>query len=105
MHYQCLIVDDEKALADSTCEYFNLFGVSTVAVYDAKSCLHIIDEHTIDVILLDVNLEETSGFDLCQKLRKKTDILILFISARQSDDYIRKPYSLSILLAKLMVQP
>ena len=35
MKYDCLIIDDEKLLADSTAEYFNLFGVQTAVVYDA----------------------------------------------------------------------
>ena len=75
----------------------------------------ILKNNTVDLILLDINLGETSGFDLCQALRKTTQIPILFISARQSDDdillalhiggddYIRKPYSLHILLAKVKV--
>ncbi len=36
MTYQCLIIDDEKLLADSTAEYFNLFGVKTAAVYSEE---------------------------------------------------------------------
>ena len=35
--YNCLIIDDEKVLADSTAEYFNLFGVKTLAVYGAET--------------------------------------------------------------------
>ena len=38
MRYDCLIIDDEKLLADSTAEYFNLFGVSTAAVYSVSQC-------------------------------------------------------------------
>ena len=38
MKYDCLIVDDEKLLADSTREYLNLFEVNTAVVYDAQSC-------------------------------------------------------------------
>ena len=38
MKYNCLIIDDEKVLADSTAEYFNLFGVGTKAVYGADDC-------------------------------------------------------------------
>lgn len=113
MRYNCLIVDDEKVLADSTAEYFNLFGVSTVAVYAADSCRGFLREHAADLILLDINLEAESGFELCKELRKTTDIPILFISARTSDDdkivalglggddYIQKPYSLGVLLAKV----
>lgn len=113
MHYQCLIVDDEKPLAESTAEYFTLFDVQTAAVFDAASALAFLKEHSVDVILLDINLQESSGFDLCKILRKETQVPILFISARQSDDdivlalniggddYIKKPYSLSVLLAKV----
>ena len=113
MNYDCLIVDDEEALSQSTCEYFNMFEVRACWVADAKGCLRFFDEHTTDLILLDINLGGTSGFDLCRHLREITSIPILFISARQSDDdmllalsiggddYIQKPYSLSVLLAKV----
>lgn len=115
MHYNCLIIDDENPLAESTTEYFNLFSVTTAAVPDAKACLSFLQTNTVDIILLDINLEHSSGFDLCRTLRQTTQIPILFISARQSDDdilvalniggddYIRKPYSLSVLLAKVKV--
>lgn len=115
MHYNCLIVDDEEPLAESTAEYFNLFGVLSAAVYDADSCLTFLKANTVDLILLDINLKHSSGFELCRSLRDITQVPILFISARQSDDdillalniggddYIRKPYSLSVLLAKVKV--
>lgn len=115
MTYDCLIVDDEKELANATCEYFEMFDVSTIVAFDAKECLQVLEEHQIKVILLDINLGADSGFTLCKSLREKTDIPILFISARQSDDdvlialniggddYIKKPYSLSVLLAKVKV--
>jgi two-component system response regulator RegX3 len=115
MKYDCLIVDDEEALSQSTCEYFNMFGVSAFWVADAEGCLSFFREHTADLILLDINLGRSSGFDLCKRLREMTTVPLLFISARQSDDdmllalsiggddYIRKPYSLSVLLAKVKV--
>ena len=68
-----------------------------------------------DLILLDINLGDGSGFDVCKKLREDMQLPILFISARQSDDdvlialsiggddYVKKPYSLSVLLAKVKV--
>ncbi len=113
MKYNCLIVDDEKVLADSTAEYFNLFGVNTLAVYGADGCRSFFKDNTAELILLDINLEDGSGFDLCRKLRQTTNIPILFISARTSDDdkivalniggddYVQKPYSLGVLLAKV----
>jgi two-component system response regulator RegX3 len=113
MKYDCLLVDDEEALSGSTCEYFKLFEVSAFWAPDAAACLRFFKEHTADLILLDINLGCSSGFDLCKRLRAETDIPILFISARQSDDdkllalsiggddYIQKPYSLAVLLAKV----
>jgi two-component system response regulator RegX3 len=115
MKYDCLIVDDEIELAKATCEYFEMFDVKTVVVTNALECMEIINSNQVKVILLDINLGNDSGFSLCKMIREKTNIPILFISARQSDDdvlialniggddYIKKPYSLSILLAKVKV--
>lgn len=115
MEYDCLVIDDEKLLADSTVEYFNLSGVKSAAVYDALSCWKFLHENTVRILLLDINLGGDSGFQLCQELRRETQIPILFISARTSDDdklvafhiggddYVEKPYSLSVLLAKVKV--
>ncbi|MDE7305879.1 MAG: response regulator transcription factor [Clostridia bacterium] len=113
MKYNCLIIDDEKMLADSTAEYFNLFGVNTLAVYGADGCREFFKDNTAELILLDINLGNGSGFDLCKQLRETTNVPILFISARTSDDdkivalniggddYVQKPYSLGVLLAKV----
>ncbi len=113
MKYDCLIIDDEKLLADSTAEYFNLFGVSTKVCYGAEDCLNFFKNNSVDIILLDINLGDGSGFELCKELRKSTLIPILFVSARTSDDdkiialniggddYVQKPYSLGVLLAKV----
>lgn len=113
MDYDCLIVDDEEALAQSTCDYFNLFDVKSAWVGDAQGCLEFLQQNRSEVILLDINLPGSSGFTLCKQLRQMGDMPILFISARTSDDdqilalgiggddYIQKPYSLSVLLAKV----
>lgn len=113
MNYDCLITDDEKLLADRTAEYFNLFGVKTALAYSASDCRNFFKENTAKLLLLDINLGDGSGFVLCKELRETTEIPILFISARTSDDdqiialsiggddYIQKPYSLSVLLAKV----
>ena len=113
MKYDCLIIDDEELLSESTCEYFNTFGVSAKWVADTEACAGFFRENSAGLILLDINLGKSSGFELCKKLRETTDIPILFISARTSDDdmllalniggddYIQKPYSLSVLLAKV----
>lgn len=115
MHYHCLIVDDETELAKMTAEYFNMFEVSTAYVESGEECFAWLKENTADLILLDINLGDGSGFDVCKKLREEMQLPILFVSARQSDDdvlialsiggddYVKKPYSLSVLLAKVKV--
>ena len=115
MNCDCLIVDDEVELAKATCEYFEMFGVRCAYVTNADDCMSFTENNSVKLILLDINLGEDSGFVLCKALREKTDVPILFISARQSDDdvlialniggddYIKKPYSLSVMLAKVKV--
>lgn len=115
MDYSVLIIDDEVELADSTAEYFNMFDIKSCAVYTAQAALDFFRTNTTRLILLDINLGNSSGFELCKRLRKDFDIPILFISARSSDDdmvialniggddYITKPYSLNVLYAKVKV--
>ena len=115
MHYDCLIVDDESELAKMTAEYFEMFDIRTQYVDSAASCFEFFKGNEADMILLDINLGDGSGFEVCKRIREEYQLPILFISARQSDDdvlialsiggddYIKKPYSLSVLLAKVKV--
>ncbi len=115
MQYNCLIVDDEEELAKMTAEYFRMFDISTAYVTGTNACYDFLEKNTVDLMLLDINLGDGSGFDICKKVREKYQLPILFISARQSDDdvlvalstggddYIKKPYSLAVLLAKVKI--
>ena len=115
MRYDCLIIDDEKELCNNTAEYFNMFDVKTAAVYSSAEAEAFLRENETSLVLLDINLSDGSGFELCKKIRQTLNIPILFISARNTDDdkiialniggddYIEKPYSLGVLLAKVKV--
>lgn len=115
MNYDCLIIDDEKELANNTRDYFNLFGVNTYALYSVDEAEAFLDGNVVSLILLDINLQDGSGFDLCKYIRQSKQIPILFVSARNTDDdkiialniggddYIEKPYSMGVLLAKVKV--
>ena len=115
MIYDCLVIDDEECLLDATSEYLNLSGISTVTADSVEKCFEVLSKNRVKLILLDINLGNESGFDLCKKIRQITDVPIIFISARSStddmilalhiggDDYIQKPYALSYLLAKIQV--
>jgi two-component system response regulator RegX3 len=108
-----LIIDDDDVIARSTAEYFNMFDVPSAYVTGFAEAEEYLETHRVSLLLLDINLGEQSGFDLCRKIREKYDMPILFISARTSDDdvlialniggddYIKKPFTLSILLAKV----
>ena len=112
-NYKVLMIDDDKMIATATSEYFNMFGVKTAYVTSYDDAIEFLDQHDASLILLDINLGEKSGFDLCRKIRENYDLPIFFISARTSDDdvlialniggddYIKKPYTLSVLLAKV----
>ena len=116
MHYSVLIIDDEKELSEYTAKYFNMSGVLAQYALDSASALDFFKDNTCSLILLDINLGDDSGFELCQKIRENMDIPIFFISARSAeddmllalsiggDDYICKPYSLSVLLAKVKAE-
>lgn len=113
MHYSVLIVDDEPELSEYTARYFNMSGVTAAYCLDQAAALKFFEENTCSLVLLDINLGGDSGFELCQILRRTMTVPIFFISARSSeddmllaltiggDDYICKPYSLSVLLAKV----
>ena len=108
-----LIVDDETAFAAGVCEYFTLMGVPSVQVGTAVDALAFCADHAVRLVLLDINLGEGSGFAVCKALRERADVPIWFLSARTStedqllalglggDDYIPKPVTLSVLLAKV----
>ena len=111
--YKVLMIDDDEVIAQTTCEYLNMFDVKTAYVTSYEAATEFLDKNLVSLLLLDINLGDKSGFDLCRKVRENYDMPILFISARTSDDdvlialniggddYIKKPYTLSILLAKV----
>lgn len=112
-NYKVLMIDDDEMIATATSEYFNMFGVKTSYVTSYADAAAFLEKHDVSLLLLDINLGEKSGFDLCRKIRESYDLPIFFISARTSDDdvlialnvggddYIKKPYTLSVLLAKV----
>ncbi len=111
--YKVLVIDDDEMIATATSEYFNMFGVKTSYVTSYVDAVAFLEKNDVSLLLLDINLGEKSGFDLCKKIRENYDLPIFFISARTSDDdvlialniggddYIKKPYTLSVLLAKV----
>ena len=109
-----LLVEDEAGLARSTREYLEAFGIRAEHRATAETALADLPALAPAVVLLDVALPGMSGFALCSRLREAAPGAgVIFISARTSeadqvlgldlgaDDYLTKPYSLQVLLAKV----
>ena len=109
-----LLVEDEAGLARSTREYLEAFGLRAEHRATAEEALADLPALAPAVVLLDVGLPGMSGFALCSRLREAAPGAgVIFVSARTSeadqvlgldlgaDDYLTKPYSLQVLLAKV----
>lgn len=113
MVYDCLMIEDEAPLAENTCKYLNLSGVNAAAVSGVEEYHEFIKGNTARMILLDINLGDGCGYNLCRQIREETQVPIIFVSCQTEeesillglnvggDDFICKPYSLPILLAKV----
>jgi len=108
-----LLVEDDQRLAELTGEYLQRHGVVVDFAGDGDRGLARALRHRYDVILLDVMLPGLSGIDVCQRIRERSDVPIIMITARGeeadrvlglelgADDYVPKPYSPRELLARI----
>lgn len=111
--HDVVIVEDEAELAQSISDYLRAFDLTVHVLGSAEDALAHFARERARVLLLDVNLPGQSGFDLCRALRRTSAMPILFLTARASeddevlalsiggDDYLRKPFPLGVLLAKI----
>jgi two-component system response regulator VicR len=112
-HKKILVVDDEKPIADIL--EFNLKkeGYEVHCVYDGNEAIEIVEEFQPDLILLDIMLPGKDGMEVCREIRKKYDMPIIMLTAKDSeidkvlglelgaDDYVTKPFSTRELLARV----
>ena len=100
-----LVVDDEKKIVDIVKAYLEKEGYQVIIAYDGKSALELAKNQSPDLIILDLMLPEVSGWDVCRELRKKSNVPIIMLTARDevpdkivglelgADDYVTKPFS------------
>jgi Response regulators consisting of a CheY-like receiver domain and a winged-helix DNA-binding domain len=109
-----LIVDDEKNMADSLRAGLGENGYEAVAAYEGASGMELFNQEHFDLLLLDINLEDINGFDICKKVRSidpSVGIIMLTslgdlenkITGYQSgaDDYLPKPFEFAELLLRI----
>lgn len=108
-----LIIEDDAAIRQELKQLLEnaLYQVKTLA--DFRNTAEDILEIQPDLVLMDVNLPAESGFDVCQKVREKSNVPIVFVTSRTDsmdelsgmlkggDDYITKPFHAPVLLAHI----
>lgn len=107
------IVEDDENIREELKLLLNTSGYEVCATTDYKNAADDILSVNPDMVLLDVNLEGISGLTICDRLREKSDVPIIFVTGnntsmdelnciiRGGDDYISKPYQPPILLARI----
>ena len=115
MNYKMLCVEDDAQIREIIEDYFTSRKDNTFEFFAAENGLiaeEMISENEYDLILLDVMLPYLDGFSLCRMIRKKSDVPVIFLTARTleedvlagfetgCDDYVLKPFSLVTLYAK-----
>lgn len=108
-----LIIDDDEDLSMIISDMLEAYGFSVTHAIDSSKAFDLLSKNTYHVILLDINLPDSDGFELCRELRLSSTVPIIFASARTSetdritgydiggDDYLPKPYSMKELLSHI----
>ena len=107
-----LIVEDEDLMREVLRDYFCDADYEVSEARDGLKAIELVEEYDYDIILLDIMLPELDGFSVCRRIRKTKDTPIIIITARSdeddkligyelgADDYITKPFSPKVLIAK-----
>lgn len=111
-----LVVEDDLMLSTGLCFELDTAGYATQAAYNCKKAEYLIEQERFSLVILDVNLPDGNGFDLCQKIKSKfPDIPVIFLTANDletdvlngydlgAEDYITKPFRMPILLRRVEV--
>ena len=85
-----LVVDDDPSIVDLMRDFLEAEGFRVLGAIDTKDAIERLSDEPVDCILLDIMMPGETGFDLCRKVRRTSDVPILFLSARGEDvDKIR----------------
>ena len=113
MKNKILVIDDDCDLSFIISEMLESYGYHVKCAESGDEAFELLSSEVFHLIILDINLPETTGFELCREFRKSSSVPIIFASARVSetdritgldiggDDYLPKPFSLKELLARV----
>ena len=113
MSVKVLLVEDEKSIADGIIYNLKNEGLKVTHVDDGKIAIDIFNEEHFDLIILDIMLPEVSGLEICQSIRKSSNVPIIMLTAKDdendkirglemgADDYITKPFSVKELISRI----
>ncbi|HEX5525720.1 MAG TPA: response regulator transcription factor [Solirubrobacterales bacterium] len=113
MNGSILIVEDEQAIADLLRGYLRKEGFEIVWASSGEQALEELGRHPVHLVVLDIGLPGIDGFEVCRRLRARTGVPILILSAREdevdrvagleagADDYVVKPFSPRELVARV----
>ncbi len=108
-----LVVDDEKPILDILKFNLEKEGFTVLGAGDGEMGLNLALTENPDLILLDIMLPKLDGFDVCKRIREKSNVPIIMITAREeevdkvlglelgADDYITKPFSIREVMARV----
>ena len=109
-----LLVEDDVDMIRTAGEYLRRSGFAVDEAMDGATALRMMREHEYDVVVLDVRLPDTTGFDVCREVRSnRAETRVLMATAHDSvedrvrgldlgaDDYLVKPYALAELAARI----
>ena len=108
-----LIIEDDLLIAELERDYLVVADFEPVIETDGKRGLALAMEGGFDLLILDVMLQGINGFDICSEVRRKFNIPIIMVTAKQEDmdkikglslgvdDYITKPFSPAELVARV----
>ncbi|HLT11651.1 MAG TPA: response regulator transcription factor [Micromonosporaceae bacterium] len=108
-----LVVEDEESFSDALAYMLRKEGFEVAVAATGPAALEEFDRHGADIVLLDLMLPEMSGTEVCRRLRQKSQVPIIMVTARDSeidkvvgleigaDDYVTKPFSPRELVARV----
>lgn len=109
-----LVVEDDLALNAGLCFELDAAGYVSVPAYNCKKAAYLLESDSFSLVVLDVNLPDGNGFELCQDIKaNRPELPVVFLTANDleqdilngldmgAEDYITKPFSTSVFVKKV----